>query len=281
MPDLVKLKAANARRWAVAQIRPSDVAKIDAAAKRLAAPDAKARYRAVSARTGVPWFVIAVIHEREASQSWRANIAQGDPWDEVSRHVPAGRGPFRSFEDAAVDALVNCAPHAARNTDWSAGGALTLLESYNGLGYAAMGMPSPYIWASTDQYVHGKYVADHKFDPTAVDRQIGCAALLKRMAVLDPSVAFDGTAGMASASANAPADKQPADRKPASLPARNRSSAAPKAGGTAKAAGGAAAAGAAATAAHQAGVPPGLILGVLLVAAFVIGAVLLMRKLGK
>jgi len=43
-------------------------------------------------------------------------------------HVPAGRGPFASWEEAAIDALVDCAPHLARNKDWSIGGALTELE---------------------------------------------------------------------------------------------------------------------------------------------------------
>ena len=45
-------------------------------------------------------------------------------------HVPAGRGPFRSWEEAAIDALANCAPYAARNKDWNIGGALTELERY-------------------------------------------------------------------------------------------------------------------------------------------------------
>jgi lysozyme family protein len=38
-----------------------------------------------------------VIHEREASQSWKANLAQGDPWNAVSIHIPRGRGPFRKL----------------------------------------------------------------------------------------------------------------------------------------------------------------------------------------
>jgi lysozyme family protein len=83
----------------------------------------------------------------------------------VSTHVPAGRGPFTSWEDAAFDALAMCPPFASRNKDWSPGGALTMLERYNGLGYAAKGVPSPYIWSGTDQYVSGKYVADHIYDP--------------------------------------------------------------------------------------------------------------------
>jgi lysozyme family protein len=189
MTDLAKLRAANEARWAAMRVTGA-VTAIDATARRLVAPDAKARYQAVTARTGVPWFIIAVIHEREASQSWASNIAQGDPWNRASVHVPKGRGPFRSWIEAAVDALVNCAPYAARNKDWSAGGALTLLESYNGLGYANKGIPSPYIWASTDQYEKGKYVADGVFDPNAVDKQIGCAALLRRMMAIDPSIRF-------------------------------------------------------------------------------------------
>jgi lysozyme family protein len=112
-----------------------------------------------------------------------ANLAQGDPWNRQSVHVPKGRGPFNSFEEAAIDALANCAPNAAKNKDWSAGGALTLLERYNGLGYAAKGLPSPYVWAGTDQYTKGKYVADGVFDPNYVDRQLGCAGLLIAMGV--------------------------------------------------------------------------------------------------
>jgi lysozyme family protein len=58
------------------------------------------------------------------------------------------------------------------------------------LGYAKRGIPSPYIWASTDQYTRGKYVADGHFDPNAIDHQLGCAALINRMAAGDESVTF-------------------------------------------------------------------------------------------
>jgi hypothetical protein len=104
----------------------------------------------------------------------------------------AERGPFRSWEEAAIDALVNCAPHAARNKDWSIGGTLTMLEQYNGLGYAARGKPSPYIWSGTDQYVSGKYVRDGDYDPSAVDQQLGCAGLLIAMMQIDPTITFTG-----------------------------------------------------------------------------------------
>ncbi len=185
MADVSNLIAANARRWAVMKVRGDLIPALDHVAQRLV--NARARYETVASKTGVPWDIIAVIHEREASQSWMANLAQGDPWNHVSIHVPRGRGPFNSWEDAAVDALTNCGPYAARWKDWSNGGRLTLLEEYNGLGYAARGLPSPYVWASTDQYVRGKYIADGHFDPNAVDHQLGCAALLARMAVMTGS----------------------------------------------------------------------------------------------
>lgn len=188
MTDIGALKKANAQRWQTMKVAQTLIPTIDQVAKRLVDPNAKSEYQAVAGKTKVPWAIIAVIHEREASQSWKANIAQGDPWNKVSIHVPKGRGPFDSWQDAAVDALTNCAPHAAKWTDWSIGGALTLLEEYNGLGYAARGRPSPYIWAATNQYVKGKYVADGHYDPNAVDHQLGCAALLARMKELDPSV---------------------------------------------------------------------------------------------
>src|SRR5262249_31487392 len=146
------LRNANQGRWARMQIHQDEIGKIDARARALVEPTAKARYQAVTAITRVPWYVIAVIHEREASQDWGANIAQGEPWNRRSVNVPAGRGPFGSWQDAAVDALVNCAPKAAGWPDWSPGGAMTLLERYNGLGYFHKNQPSPYIWSYSDQY---------------------------------------------------------------------------------------------------------------------------------
>ena len=199
MTDLNALRGANASRWANAKLTRN----FEPVALRLVAPAARARYRSVSARTDVPWAVIAVIHERESSQDWTRSLAQGDRWDRMSVHTPAGRGPFKSWEEAAIDALVNCAPYPARNRDWSIGETLTMLEEYNGLGYAARGLPSPYLWAGTNQYQSGKYVRDGVYDPDAVDSQLGCAGLLQAMATLDPSAALEAEK-LSSASPTAP-----------------------------------------------------------------------------
>jgi lysozyme family protein len=184
MADQSALIKANAERWENAKLTRNFLA----IAKSLCA--AKTRYQAVEAKTGVPWFIIAVIHEREASQRWDTQLGQGDPLNQVSVHVPAGRGPFNTWEDGAIDALVNCGPYASRWTDWSTGGALALLEQYNGLGYFLRGVPSPYIWAGTDQYTSGKYVKDGVYDPDTIDKQPGCAGLIKTMMVLDRSITF-------------------------------------------------------------------------------------------
>jgi lysozyme family protein len=188
--DLSQFKAANLVRWNAASVLPSLVHCVDVASRRLVA--AKPRYQAVAAKTGVPWAAIAVIHERESAQDWTGSLAQGDPWNRVSVRVPAGRGPFKSWEEAAIDALVNCAPYAARNRDWSIGGTLTKLEEYNGLGYASRGVPSPYLWSGTNQYRSGKYLRDRVYDRDAVDSQPGCAGLVLAMMVLDPTITFTG-----------------------------------------------------------------------------------------
>lgn len=184
--DLAALKAKNLQRWQTCVPLGYLVSALDIVAKKLVGE--KSRYLTVELKTGVPWAIIAVIHERESSQSWTASLAQGDPINKPSIHVPRGRGPFASWEDAAIDALVDCAPHLARWEDWSIAGALTALEQYNGIGYALHGIPSPYVWASTNQYIRGKYIADGHFDPNAVDHQLGCAGLLLRMIIQDPTI---------------------------------------------------------------------------------------------
>lgn len=188
------LAAANAARWHRAALTKD--AAFAAAARRLMA--AKVRFAAVAAATGVPWFVIAVIHHRESSGDFRGVLHNGERIIGTGRKttlVPKGHGPFASWEAAAVDALVNCHPYAARNTDWSVGGTLTLIERYNGLGYFSRGLPSPYLWAGTDQYAKGKYVRDGVFDASAVDGQLGCAGLLMALQRLDPTIRFADAPG--------------------------------------------------------------------------------------
>lgn len=61
-------------------------------------------------------------------------------------------------------------------------------ESYNGFGYRNRGVPSAYLWSGTNRYTSGKYVADGKWSATAVDKQMGIAALFRAIARADPTV---------------------------------------------------------------------------------------------
>lgn len=176
------LKARNLKRWDNARVTkyyPSIVKKILAN---------KARYQAVAAKTGVPWFAIAVIHVRESDMNFNTQLAQGDPLGRVSTHVPRGQGPYLgkdAWERAAVRALLDTGGHTWG--DWSPGGMTTFLEKYNGLGYSRMGRASPYVWAGTNQYVSGKYVSDGQYSSGAVDTQPGCVSLIKQLNVDVPT----------------------------------------------------------------------------------------------
>jgi lysozyme family protein len=200
MPNIVELIATNQKRWDNMNLDQARQARFTKIAQDILAPANWARYVKISQATGVPPQVIGVIHYREADLNFGAQLAQGDPLGAVSKNVPSGRGPFfnhpadppeqDAFYRGALDALIDCDPHAAKWTDWSPGGTCTLMEEYNGLGYARRGIPSAYIWSGTDQYVKGKYVRDGVFDPDEVDVQEGCAAILRCIMDINPSITF-------------------------------------------------------------------------------------------
>lgn len=149
----------------------------------------KARYQTVEAKTHVPWPVIAAIHVRESSQNFNTQLAQGDPLGRVSTHVPRGQGPYfgvDAWERAALIALEDTGGPSW--VDWTVGGWTTFLEKYNGLGYYNKGHSSPYVWAGTNQYTSGKYIADGVYSSSAVDTQPGCANLIIALAQLDHTI---------------------------------------------------------------------------------------------
>lgn len=222
MANISALIQRNGTRWAHMKVHPDRVAKLDAIAHRLCAPAAKMRYVAVEQRLiklgyYCPWWFIAVVSEREygGPPHWDKQLGQGDPLGQVSTHDPRGRGPFfgaDAWERGCLDALIDCGPHAAKWKDWSPGGTMTIWEEYNGLGYANMGVPSAYVWSSTDQYVSGKYVADHDYRAGVVDVQEGCAGILARMMLLDKTIKFGVTVpGTPQALPLSPATPKPSD----------------------------------------------------------------------
>ena len=190
------LRPEYARRWAEMKIRPGRVKALDAVARKIIA--GKEQYQRVEADTGVPWAVVGVLHNREASCDFRGVLHNGEKiigTGRKTRLVPKGRGPFRTWHEAALDAIA--IKGWDKSTVWSIEFFLYASEVFNGMGYRAHGVPSAYLWSFSDQYTKGKYVADHVFDRDAVDRQMGVAPLMRRLFILDPSADFTTPAASA------------------------------------------------------------------------------------
>jgi lysozyme family protein len=142
------------------------------------------RYEDVSEKSGVPWYVIAVIHNMECSLNFRQHLHNGDPLSRPTVNVPAGRPPgwtgTGTWEESALDALAF--DKMSSWTDWSIAGIMFKLEGYNGWGYRSHGINTPYLWSFTNHYTKGKYVSDGTWSDSAVSQQCGCAAVLRRLA---------------------------------------------------------------------------------------------------
>ena len=179
-------KAGYANLWRNAKVmRTAEAAK---AAKRILAD--QDRYRLVAQAIGHPtiWPLIGALHDREASGSFAGVLHNGERIIGTGRKtslVPAGRGPFPSWEAAAEDALI--IKGWDKIADWPLERWLYEAERFNGWGYVGRGINSPYVWAGTSQQQPGKYVADDVWDSRAVDKQIGVAAVLKALFDLEPS----------------------------------------------------------------------------------------------
>lgn len=143
----------------------------------------KDKYIKVALKTGVPWDVIACIHYRESSLNFKAVLHNGERiigTDKKTRLVPAGCGPFPTWEDSAIHALL--LKKYLFPKDWTIEKQLAFIEAFNGLGYKKRRELSPYVWAATSKHDEtGKYVADGHYDSTAVEKQLGAVAILKTL----------------------------------------------------------------------------------------------------
>lgn len=185
--SLNALRAEYVAMFDAATIRPERLASVDRVVDVLYGN--RARYETVAQATGVPWYVVAVIHSMEGGGSsgrFTGHLHNGDSLTARTTHVPANRpvappanGVAYGWEESALDAM------RSRFTgwhDWSLAGTLWQLEKYNGWRTRTLhGIPTPYLWSFTTAYTRGKYVSDGVWNPTTVSQQGGAAALLKRM----------------------------------------------------------------------------------------------------
>lgn len=184
------LKDEYTRLWESMVVRSSFKGALEASAKKVI--DGKDRYCAVSELTGVPWFVVGLIHQMEAGCKWGCHLHNGDPLSARTVSVPAkrparGNAPFK-WEDSACDALMMKNMQSIK--DWSIERIAFELERYNGWGYRNYhkAVLTPYLWSGTTHYARGKYVSDGHWDPSAVSGQTGAMPLLKTLMELDPSI---------------------------------------------------------------------------------------------
>lgn len=172
-------------------------AAVESAAHRLLAFVDQGCYAPVSARTDIPQPWMATSFEREASSDFRLNPAQGDPWNRPSVHVPRGRGPFPDWQSAAIDAYHLDGIDRVGAANWTWARACYEGEVFNGMGYRAHGIHSPYLWAGTNNYTSGKYVADGVWSAAAIDSQLGIIPMMARMVALRPALALPGAVPIA------------------------------------------------------------------------------------
>lgn len=131
-----------------------------------------------------PCFFIAAIHNQESSRDvgeFKACLHNGERIIGTGLKttlVPKNRGPFNTWNEAAIDALKDESKIATGKLT-TLGAWLYMLENYNGMGYRKNGVSSPYLWAMTDQYTKGYYVGDHNFQSEVVTDHFGAVALIK------------------------------------------------------------------------------------------------------
>jgi lysozyme family protein len=192
MPTFEAMRLNYAVDWHRMVIEESKREAVDTIARKLL--KYKARYQNVAGKTGVPWFFIAVIHQRESDADFTTHLHNGDPLTARTRHVRAGRplkgGPPFSWEESAIDALT--LEGLVGIKDWPLERIAYQCEAYNGWGYYSHGVPSAYLWSFSNVYRGGKYVADGEWERGATDAQCGTMPMLHAMSMLDSSVRFDG-----------------------------------------------------------------------------------------
>jgi lysozyme family protein len=184
------LRDGYVRLWDTAKFRPGWKEKADKAAQGIIA--GKGQYQAVANATGVPWFVIGLIHQMESDRNFKTHLHNGDPLTSRTTNVPSGRPaagqpPF-SWPDSAIDALRSHKLHEI--TAWPLPRIAFELERYNGFrSRTEHNIETPYLWSGTNHYSQGKFIRDNVWSDTAVSKQTGALAILRSLVQVDAEVA--------------------------------------------------------------------------------------------
>jgi lysozyme family protein len=193
---------------------PARKTELQRAADFINSQSAKERYTEVSeaTKTKIPWYIIGALHYREANLNFMGHLHNGDPLLTKTYHVPAGRpagrwppvdangktitDPRTLWKLSALDALngMVLAP-----SGWTGAGTCYSLEAYNGFGYHAHHVNSPYIWnyspfydfRGPPPYPAGGFDSDGHWNPAYVSKQAGLIPLIGQIMIKDPTFHWD------------------------------------------------------------------------------------------
>lgn len=182
--------------WARMELKPSMSKGVDYGAAKVLA--GRARYEAVSEKTGVPWFMVGLMHLMESGCDFSKHLHNGDPLAKRTINVPKGRpktkGPW-TWEESAIDAIVY--DKLDKVTDWSLPRVAYCMESFNGWGYRKYHpeVANPYLWSGCTHYARGKYVEDPPGSKTRwvadlESKQVGSMPVLRKLCTLVPEIGF-------------------------------------------------------------------------------------------
>lgn len=177
------------KHWSELVINPNKISQFQGAATKIIA--GQTVYKSLESQTGIPWYFIGLLHYRESDCNFHTHLHNGDSLNARTHNVPAGRphagNPPFTFEFSALDALADY-----KGQDWTKETIEKISynsEKFNGFGYRMHGVPSAYLYAGTNQYVRGKYVADGVWNPNYVDTQLGCMGILKIILATNKNIA--------------------------------------------------------------------------------------------
>lgn len=175
------------RDWNALEILPGWVDRVMRMAERVAG--GRARYERVAPVIEMDWAGIGAIHALECDLSWEKGLHSGESWRRRTQLEERGRGPFASWEEAAIDALRAVRATAPFMWDGSGGWSVAelgrWLEMFNGGGYLRKGKRSPYIVSGSTLGVGvGKYTGDGIYSAEAVSAQVGAFCILWGLARL-------------------------------------------------------------------------------------------------
>ena len=168
------------------KIKPEKLAEVKWVATKITSNQKKYEAVVKDLKNGMPYWFVGIIHFMEGGGKFSTHLHNGDPLTDRTKNVPTGRpktgNPPFTWHQSAIDALMYMGYH--KIIKWDIQTCLDLFERYNGMGYKKKGLPSPYLWSYTQFYTKGKYVKDGKYDPNAISKQPGVAAIMKELGVL-------------------------------------------------------------------------------------------------